>query len=55
LQAGAQGAVAASTGTEKKESYYVQTRPLSEGQVYLLLKKIAATEQLNEGPMDWVK
>ena len=55
LQAGAQGAVAASTGSEKKESYYVQTRPLSEGQVYLLLKKIAATEQLNEGPMDWVK
>lgn len=58
LQAGAQGAVAASTGTDdknKKESYYVQTRPLSEGQVYLLLKKIAATEQLDEGPMDWVK
>ena len=55
LQAGAQGAVAASTGSEKKESYYVQTRPLSEGQVYLLLKKIAATEQLNEGPMDWIK
>jgi hypothetical protein len=54
-QALSQGAVAASTGTEKKESYYVQTRPLSEGQVYLLLKKIAATEQLNEGPMDWVK
>jgi hypothetical protein len=55
LQAGAQGAVAASTGSEKKESYYVQTRPLSEGQVYLLLKKIAATEQLNEGPLDWIK
>ena len=55
LQAGTQGAVAASTGSEKKESYYVQTRPLSEGQVYLLLKKIAATEQLNEGPMDWIK
>jgi hypothetical protein len=52
LQAGAQGAVAASTGSEKKESYYVQTRPLSEGQVYLLLKKISTTEQLNEGPMD---
>jgi len=55
LQAGAQGAVAASTGSEKKESYYVQTRPLSEGQVYLLLKKISTTEQLNEGPMDWIK
>ena len=38
-----------------QESYFIQTRPLSEGQVYLLLKKIAATEQLNEGPMDWVK
>ena len=54
-QALSQGAVAASTGSEKKESFYVQTRPLSEGQVYLLLKKIAATEQINEGPMDWVK
>lgn len=40
LQAGAQGAVAASTGTEKKESYYVQTRPLSEGQVYMLFNRV---------------
>jgi len=40
LQAGAQGAVAASTGSEKKESYYVQTRPLSEGQVYLLFNRV---------------
>ena len=46
---------AAGSAGEKKESYFIQTRPLSEGQVYLLLKKIAATEQLNEGPMDWVK
>ena len=45
--------------TPAKESwepnYYRQTRPLSEGQVYLLLKKISTTEQLNEGPMDWIK
>lgn len=54
LGAAVQGAVTAKTG-EKKENYYIQTRPLSEGQVYLLLKKIAATEQLNEGPMDWLK
>lgn len=40
LQAGAQGAVAASTGTEKKESYYIQTRPLSEGQVYMLFDRV---------------
>jgi hypothetical protein len=40
LQAGAQGAVAASTGSEKKESYYVQTRPLSEGQVYMLFDRV---------------
>jgi hypothetical protein len=40
LQAGAQGAVAASTGSEKKESYYVQTRPLSEGQVYMIIDRI---------------
>jgi hypothetical protein len=40
LQAGAQGAVAASTGSEKKESYYVQTRSLSEGQVYMIIDRI---------------
>jgi hypothetical protein len=51
-QAISQGAVAASG--EKKESYYLQTRPLSEGQVYVVLKKVTAS-QLNEGPMDWIK
>ena len=40
LQAVSQGAVAASTGTEKKESYYVQTRPLSEGQVYMIIDRV---------------
>jgi hypothetical protein len=44
--AAAQGAVTAKTG-EKKESYYTQARPLSEGQVYMLFNRI---EQLNEGP-----
>jgi hypothetical protein len=39
-QAMSQGAVAASTGTEKKESYYVQTRPLSEGQVYMIVDRV---------------
>ena len=39
-QAMSQGAVAASTGTEKKESYYVQTRPLSEGQVYMIIDRV---------------
>jgi len=39
-QALSQGAVAASTGSEKKESYYVQTRPLSEGQVYMLFNRV---------------
>jgi hypothetical protein len=48
--AAAQGAVTAKTG-EKKESYYTQARPLSEGQVYMLFNRI---EQLNEGPM-WDK
>lgn len=57
LGAAAQGAVAAGTGGKKaaapaKESLYIQTRPLSEGQVYLLFNKV---QQLNEGPMDWVK
>lgn len=36
---------------EKKESYYVQTRALSEGQVYLLLKKISQQQSLTESPL----
>lgn len=50
----AQGAATAATGNskEKKESVYRQTRPLSEGQVYVLFNRV---EQLNEGPMDWMK
>jgi hypothetical protein len=52
--AAAAGQAAGGAG-EKKESYYLQTRPLSEGQVYLLLKKIAAQQQLTEGPMDLLK
>jgi hypothetical protein len=40
LQAASQGAVAAATGSEKKESYYVQTRPLSEGQVYMIIDRV---------------
>jgi hypothetical protein len=50
IGAAAQGAVTAKTG-EKKESYYVQARSLSEGQVYMLFNRI---EQLNEGPV-WDK
>lgn len=37
-QALSQGAVAASG--EKKESYYIQDRPLSEGQVYMLFNRV---------------
>ncbi len=40
----------------KKESwepnYYVQTRPLTEGQVGYMFKTV---QKLNEGPMDWIK
>ena len=52
LQAGAQGAVAgAGAMPDKKESYYVQDRPLSEGQVYMLFNRV-----LNEaGFMDKAK
>jgi hypothetical protein len=42
--------------TPAKESwepnYYVQTRPLTEGQVGYMFKEI---QKLNEGPMDWIK
>lgn len=40
LQAVSQGAVAAAGATPKKESYYRQTRPLSEGQVYMLFNRV---------------
>jgi hypothetical protein len=39
-----------------KESYYVQQRPLSEGQVYLLFNKIERQQDIiMEGPMDLLK
>jgi hypothetical protein len=55
MGAAAQGAIAAGTGgskDQKKESVYRQTRPLSEGQVYLLFREL---ERLDEGPMDFLK
>jgi hypothetical protein len=49
-------------GGAPKESYYVQQRPLSEGQVYMILNRICARNDLlisegllKEGPMDFVK
>jgi hypothetical protein len=56
LGAAAQGAATGATGVPKKgapakESYYIQARSLSEGQVYMLFNRI---EQLNEGPI-WDK
>ena len=54
LGAAAQGAVTAASvkgSLAKKESVQYQTRPLSEGQVYMLFNRI---EQLNEGPI-WDK
>jgi hypothetical protein len=53
--AGALAGQKAGEAGEKKESYYVQARPLSEGQVYLLLKRVSQQEQLTEGPMDLLK
>ena len=55
MAAVAQGAATAATGNskeEKKESVYRQTRPLSEGQVYVLFNRV---EKLSEGPADWMK
>jgi hypothetical protein len=59
MGAAAQGAVAAGVGgkdqqAQKKESVYVQSRPLSEGQIYLLFNRIAV-QRLDEGPMDLLK
>ena len=53
LAAAAQGAAqAGGMQKAKKESVYLQTRPLSEGQVYMLFNKTAV---LTEGPMDLLK
>lgn len=53
LAAAAQGAAAAGgMQKNKQESVYRQTRPLSEGQVYMLFNKAAV---LTEGPMDLLK
>jgi hypothetical protein len=60
LSAAAQGAATGAAGYDKqgkpveaakKESYYVQNRPLSEGQVYLVFDRVV---KLNEGPI-WDK
>jgi hypothetical protein len=53
LAAAAQGAAQASGMQKaKKESLYLQTRPLSEGQVYMMFNRL---ETLTEGPLDWLK
>jgi hypothetical protein len=57
LGAVAQGAVAGAGvkgSLAKKESVQHQTRPLSEGQVYLIFNRVVSS-QLNEGPMDAIK
>ena len=57
LGAAAQGAVAAAGvkgSLAKKESIEHRARPLSEGQVYLVFKRITES-RLNEGPMDAIK
>lgn len=50
-QALSQGAVAAAGAMPKKESYYIQDRPLSEGQVYVLFNRVLT----EAGFMDKVK
>ena len=47
---------AAGSAGEKKESYYTQTRPLSEGQIYVLLKRVAEQQAIMEaGILDKAK
>jgi hypothetical protein len=41
-----------SSGKPRQESYYIQKRPLSEGQVYMIFGRV---ERLDEGPMDLLK
>ena len=54
--AGAVAGQAAGAAGEKKESYYTQTRPLSEGQVYVLLKRVSEQQDIMEaGILDKAK
>lgn len=64
LQAASQGAVAAggvaadSKKTANQEAYYVQKKPLSEGQVYILFDHIvdySRIDMIAEGPLDVLK
>lgn len=64
LQAASQGAVAAggvaadSKKTANQETYYVQKKPLSEGQVYILFDHVmdySRVEMIAEGPLDVLK
>jgi hypothetical protein len=61
LGAAAQGAATGATGVPKKgepakESYFIQTRPLSEGQVYVLFKRVTEQQAIMEaGILDKAK
>jgi hypothetical protein len=38
-----------------KESFTVNGKKLSEGQVYMIFNRVSSQQQLAEGPMDWLK
>jgi hypothetical protein len=45
----------ASGAPAPKESFTANGKKLSEGQVYMVFNRVCAQQQLNEGPMDFIK
>ena len=52
--AGAAGEKPAATPAPK-ESFTANGKKLSEGQIYMVFNRVCAQQQLNEGPMDFIK
>jgi ribosomal protein L12E/L44/L45/RPP1/RPP2 len=52
--AGAAGEKPAATPAPK-ESFTFNGKKLSEGQIYMIFNRVCAQQQLNEGPMDFIK
>ena len=50
-----QAAGAAGEKPAPRESFTVNSKKLSEGQVYMIFNRVSAQQQLSEGPMDFIK
>jgi hypothetical protein len=53
--AAGQAAGAAGEKPAPKESFTANGKKLSEGQIYMVFNRVCAQQQLNEGPLDFIK